>query len=192
MNQNLPGYVVMLDPRGGPISGAANWSSGYMPAAYQGTVFRSSGQPILDLASAPAHARDSARPDRHRQRPQCRSTWPPVPAIRSCRPGSPATNWPFSCRRRRPRRSTCAQESEQTREMYGLNDPAADHPLAVGPAPFAPAVPDRPAAGRARRAVRADLPRRRPSAAELGRPQRRRREPRKSIARKSTSRSPAC
>src|SRR5215212_9479693 len=39
MNQNLPGFVVMLDPRGGPISGAANWSSGYMPAAYQGTVF---------------------------------------------------------------------------------------------------------------------------------------------------------
>src|SRR6185436_6943491 len=28
-NQNLPGFVVMLDPRGGPISGAANWSSGY-------------------------------------------------------------------------------------------------------------------------------------------------------------------
>src|SRR5712671_6524501 len=50
MNQNLPGYVVMLDPRGGPISGAANWSSGFMPASYQGTVFRSSGQPILNLS----------------------------------------------------------------------------------------------------------------------------------------------
>src|SRR4030095_9353397 len=32
-NQNLPGFVVMLDPRGGPISGASNWSSGFMPAA---------------------------------------------------------------------------------------------------------------------------------------------------------------
>src|SRR4051812_32657164 len=31
-NQNPPGFVVMLDPRGGPTSGAANWSSGYMPA----------------------------------------------------------------------------------------------------------------------------------------------------------------
>src|SRR3954471_1168462 len=51
INQNLPGYVVMLDSRGGPISGAANWSSGFMPAAYQGTVFRSSGQPVLNLAS---------------------------------------------------------------------------------------------------------------------------------------------
>jgi len=48
-NENLPGFVVMLDPTGGPISGAKNWSSGYMPATYQGTVFRSEGAPILDL-----------------------------------------------------------------------------------------------------------------------------------------------
>jgi hypothetical protein len=48
-NENLPGFVVMLDPTGGPISGAKNWSSGYMPATYQGTVFRSEGAPILNL-----------------------------------------------------------------------------------------------------------------------------------------------
>jgi hypothetical protein len=49
VNQNLPGHVVMLDPSGGPISGAKNWTSGYMPASYQGTILRSSGAPILDL-----------------------------------------------------------------------------------------------------------------------------------------------
>ena len=48
-NENLPGYVVMLDRTGGPISGAKNWTSGYMPASYQGTVFRSQGDPILNL-----------------------------------------------------------------------------------------------------------------------------------------------
>lgn len=48
-NQNLPGFVVMLDQKGGPISGAKNWSSGYMPASYQGVVVRSKGAPILDL-----------------------------------------------------------------------------------------------------------------------------------------------
>jgi len=48
-NQSLPGYVVMLDKRGGPISGQPNWSSGFMPAAYQGTLFRPVGNPILDL-----------------------------------------------------------------------------------------------------------------------------------------------
>src|SRR5215216_457127 len=48
-NENLPGFVVMLDPTGGPISGAKNWSSGYMPASFQGTILRSTGAPILDL-----------------------------------------------------------------------------------------------------------------------------------------------
>jgi hypothetical protein len=48
-NSNLPGFVVMLDKTGGPISGAKNWSSGYMPATYQGTVVRPTGVPILDL-----------------------------------------------------------------------------------------------------------------------------------------------
>lgn len=48
-NENLPGYVVMLDRSGGPISGAKNWTSGYMPASYAGTVFRSQGDPILNL-----------------------------------------------------------------------------------------------------------------------------------------------
>jgi hypothetical protein len=48
-NQDLPAYVVMTDHRGGPIGGAPNWSSGFMPATYQGTVFRASGTPILDL-----------------------------------------------------------------------------------------------------------------------------------------------
>jgi hypothetical protein len=49
VNENFPGFVVMLDHKGGPISGAKNWSSGYMPATYQGTVIRASGTPIHDL-----------------------------------------------------------------------------------------------------------------------------------------------
>ncbi|MFM7111396.1 MAG: DUF1501 domain-containing protein, partial [Planctomycetota bacterium] len=48
-NSNLPGYVVLMDKRGGPISGQPNWSSGFISAAYGGTLFRPSGDPILDL-----------------------------------------------------------------------------------------------------------------------------------------------
>jgi len=50
-NENLPSFVVMTDPRGGPIGSASNWSSGFMPAAYQGTMFRSEGLPLLNLAT---------------------------------------------------------------------------------------------------------------------------------------------
>ncbi|MCA9047795.1 MAG: DUF1501 domain-containing protein, partial [Planctomycetaceae bacterium] len=48
-NQDLPGYVVIPDKRGGPISGQPNWSAGFMPATYSGTLFRPVGDPILDL-----------------------------------------------------------------------------------------------------------------------------------------------
>lgn len=53
-NDSLPAHVVMLDKRGGPISGQPNWSSGFMPATYQGTLFRPTGSPVLDLAG-PGH-----------------------------------------------------------------------------------------------------------------------------------------
>ena len=50
-NNSLPSFVVMIDPRGGPIGSASNWSAGFMPAAYQGTLFRGQGSPLLDLAT---------------------------------------------------------------------------------------------------------------------------------------------
>jgi len=53
LNDNLPSFVVMTDPRGGPIAGSSNWTAGYMPARYQGTLFRGQGSPLLDLASPP-------------------------------------------------------------------------------------------------------------------------------------------
>ena len=61
VNDNLPGFVVMLDPTGGPISGAKNWSSGYMPATFAGTVLRSTGNPIVDLQTAPGTTRAAQR-----------------------------------------------------------------------------------------------------------------------------------
>ncbi|TWU14872.1 hypothetical protein CA54_37420 [Symmachiella macrocystis] len=60
-NENLPGFVVMLDPTGGPISGAKNWSSGYMPATYQATQMRSKGAPIIDLAPPEGMSRAAQR-----------------------------------------------------------------------------------------------------------------------------------
>jgi hypothetical protein len=48
-NSSLPGFVVITDPRGGPFGGPNCWSAGFMPAAYQGTLFRAAGDPIIDL-----------------------------------------------------------------------------------------------------------------------------------------------
>ena len=60
-NENLPGFVVMLDKTGGPISGPKNWNSGYMPAAYQGVVVRADKTPIHDLALPPGMTREQQR-----------------------------------------------------------------------------------------------------------------------------------
>lgn len=49
VNKNLPAYVVLDDPLGLPVNGVNNWTSGYLPPAYQGTRFRATGQPVLDL-----------------------------------------------------------------------------------------------------------------------------------------------
>jgi len=50
-NRNLPAYVVLGDPGGLPVDGVRNWSSGWLPAVYQGTPIRSAGQAVLNLAT---------------------------------------------------------------------------------------------------------------------------------------------
>ncbi len=48
-NQNLPAYVAIPDPRGVPQNGSNNWGPGFLPAAFQGTVF-SSKESVRNLA----------------------------------------------------------------------------------------------------------------------------------------------
>jgi hypothetical protein len=48
-NQDLPGYIVLRDPAGYNTSGKAVWSSGWMPALYQGTEFNSQGNAVHHL-----------------------------------------------------------------------------------------------------------------------------------------------
>ncbi len=46
-NQDLPGYVLLFEA--GPLGGAANYSNGFLPAAFQPTRLRDRGTPVLDL-----------------------------------------------------------------------------------------------------------------------------------------------
>ncbi len=48
-NQNLPTFVIMADGAE-PVGGPKNWSSGFLPASFQGTTFRAGDTPIFDLA----------------------------------------------------------------------------------------------------------------------------------------------
>jgi hypothetical protein len=50
-SRNLPGFVVLHSGPRGPRGGAPNWGSGFLPTAYQGVPFRTSGEPVINLAS---------------------------------------------------------------------------------------------------------------------------------------------
>ncbi|HVV99603.1 MAG TPA: DUF1501 domain-containing protein [Planctomycetaceae bacterium] len=49
IRDELPAYVVLSDPGGHPVDGPHNWSSGFLPAKYQGTVFKSDGDAVSNL-----------------------------------------------------------------------------------------------------------------------------------------------
>ncbi|MDB5970462.1 MAG: hypothetical protein JWQ90_2912 [Hydrocarboniphaga sp.] len=48
-NPDLPPYVVLYGGKKEPQAGSVNWSSGFLPAVYQGTPFRPGPSPILNL-----------------------------------------------------------------------------------------------------------------------------------------------
>ena len=125
-NQSLPAFVVIYDPRGGPFSGPTNWSSGFLPAAYQGTVFRSSGDPVLDL-NPPA----DVTPEQQRARLDHLAMLNDEHAKKN--PGSTELAARIASYELAYRMQGCAPdavdisgESEETKALYGLNDPVTE------------------------------------------------------------------
>jgi hypothetical protein len=60
-SRDLPGFVVLQSGPRGPRGGAPNWSSGFLPTAYQGVPLRSTGAPILNLANPDPISRGDQR-----------------------------------------------------------------------------------------------------------------------------------
>jgi len=141
-NDDLPGFVVMHDPRGGPISGPANWSAGYMPAKYQGTLLRASGEPMLDLSSAP-NGSARTRMTRAMEREQIELvraldrrhlTERPNDSDLEAREASYGLAFRLGDSAREA--LDLSKESARTRELYALDAQKSEHPLSLGPAPF--------------------------------------------------------
>ena len=137
VNQNLPGFVVMLDPRGGPTSGAPNWSNGYMPASYQGTLIRSGAQPILnlrppaDIDAASQRAEIDLLNELNRNYSQDRNGNSELQARIA------SYELAFQLQIAAPEAMDLSQETAETIAMYGIDEPKPDwHPLALGPSTF--------------------------------------------------------
>ncbi|QEG42130.1 DUF1501 domain-containing protein [Roseimaritima ulvae] len=52
-SQDLPAFMVLSDPGGHPVDGASNWSNGFMPSMFQGTVLRPKEPRIFNLQPPP-------------------------------------------------------------------------------------------------------------------------------------------
>ena len=125
-NQNLPAYVVMTDHRGGPIGGAPNWSSGFMPATYQGTVFRASGTPILDLSPGAGVSQEAQRASLDLLGKMNEEHLRANPGDTELDARIAAYELAYRMQMHAPEVVNISKETEETKKLYGLDNPATE------------------------------------------------------------------
>ncbi|MCS6864152.1 MAG: DUF1501 domain-containing protein [Gemmataceae bacterium] len=125
-NENLPGFVVMLDQSGGPINGPKNWSSGFMPAAYQGVPIRADKTPIHDLALPPGTSREAQREllDHLKEKNEHHLATRTDNTELMARIAS--YELAFKMQQHAPEAVDFSQETPKTLELYGIGDKKTD------------------------------------------------------------------
>ncbi len=122
-NKNLPAFVVLLDDRE-PVGGPKNWSSGFLPATYQGSQFRQGDTPIFHLKT-PEGVTDK----------QQRNKLEFLKSLNTRFGADKADDTELDARIRSyelayemqasaPEAVDLASESDATKDLYGLNDEA--------------------------------------------------------------------
>ena len=121
-NENLPAFVVMCDNSGRPVNGSRNWGSGFMPATYQGVRLDGTGkEPIANLGLPGGISADRQQEKLqlllkfNRAHAEARSQQSELDArIRSY-------ELSFRMQAEAPEAVDLSDETQQTREMYGLD-----------------------------------------------------------------------
>jgi hypothetical protein len=121
--QDLPAYVVLSDPGGLPVDGPNNWSSGFLPAVYQGTPFRAAGVPVTNLEVPPgvsAEARRNQLNFLNELNGDHREKHPHDEDL-----AARISNYELAARMQTtvPEALDIAKETEETRKLYGLDNP---------------------------------------------------------------------
>jgi uncharacterized protein DUF1501 len=124
VNQDLPAYCVLTDPGGLPVDGVRNWSQGWLPAIYQGTPIRPTEPRILNLDVPPqltgplqAHSRSLLR-DLNRLHLESH------PGESDLEARIASYELAASMQTTAREALDLSSESEDTRKMYGLDNPA--------------------------------------------------------------------
>jgi Protein of unknown function (DUF1501) len=121
-NRDLPAYVVLYSGSQEPMGGPVNWSSGFLPAIYQGTAFRPGPSPILNLDRpeliSAAQQRNSL--DLLKELNQHSAAKHPQDSELHARSNS--YELAYRMESTAPEAVDFSKESDITKEMYGLND----------------------------------------------------------------------
>ncbi|MFO1485895.1 MAG: DUF1501 domain-containing protein [Verrucomicrobiaceae bacterium] len=124
-NQDLPAYVALTDPRGVPVLGVDNWSNGWLPSLFQGTVIRPK-EPRIPNLDAPLSLKGDAQ-TRYLNFVQRLNR-----EHLEARPGEADLEARIQSFELAARMQTAAKEaldiskeSEATKKLYGLDNPAA-------------------------------------------------------------------
>jgi hypothetical protein len=121
-NQDLPGYVVLGNTqgvKGGPL----NWGAGFLPSQYQGTLFRSEGNPVLNLKRPADVTREDQRAQLDLLGRLNREHLQDHPGQSDLAARIESFELAFRMQSKAADVVDLSKESARTREMYGIDNP---------------------------------------------------------------------
>jgi hypothetical protein len=122
-NKNLPAFVVLLDDKE-PVGGPKDWSSGFLPATYQGTQLRQGDTPILHL-KPPSGVSDEEQRSKLQFLREINSEYDQRhPGDGEMEARIASYELAYQMQSSGPEAVDLTKESEATKGMYGLDDPA--------------------------------------------------------------------
>ena len=124
-NRNLPGYIVMYDPRGIPVGGAPLWSSGFLPSIHGGTVFRSGSSPILNLQRPAEMSAAAQRRQLDLVAAMNRDHLQPRPGEDALEARIESFELAFRMQTEAPSAVDLSGESDETKRLYGIHEPSS-------------------------------------------------------------------
>jgi hypothetical protein len=121
-NPDLPVYVVLYNDKKEPTGGSINWSSGFLPAVYQGTAFRQGNSPILNLAPPDLIAATQQQGSLDLLKHLNGHSAAQYPRDTELQARTRSYELAARMEVTAPEAVDISRESEATRELYGLND----------------------------------------------------------------------
>jgi len=122
-NPDLPPYVVLYGGDKEPSGGAAiNWSSGFLPAVYQGVAFRPGPTPIVDLTRPSLNTDAQQRDDLALLRRLNQHDGARYPHDTELQARLKSYDLAYRMQTAAPEAVDLSKETDATRELYGIND----------------------------------------------------------------------